>query len=95
MKTYKIIKPIPSGRKKFSIVESDIPGTLGGTTSSGTLYGRLDCPSALGWLAKGQYADSRVFFHSEDDAVASGFRPCARCLPDAYKRWKEATSPAN
>lgn len=52
------------------------------------IYGRLDCPSALRWLALGHYAQHRVFFADEAAAVAAGFRPCARCLPAAYARWR-------
>lgn len=87
--TYKIAKPIPRGRSKFTIVESEKPGTLGGTRS-GKLYGRLDCPSALKWIAKGHYIKSRVFFHNEEDAIACGFRPCSVCLPEKYDAWKQA-----
>jgi methylphosphotriester-DNA--protein-cysteine methyltransferase len=30
----------------------------------------------------------RVFFADEATAVATGFRPCANCLPDRYREWK-------
>lgn len=66
---------------------SPIPGTLGGHRRT-KVYGRLDCPTALRHLAKGQYADHRVFFADQATAVAAGYRPCASCLPDAYRRWK-------
>ena len=36
-------------------------------------YGRLDCA---------------VFFADEETALAAGYRPCARCLPDRYATWK-------
>ena len=52
------------------------------------IYGRLDCPSALRALAKGGYAANRVFFADEATAVAAGYRPCAKCLPAEYVRWK-------
>jgi hypothetical protein len=42
--------------------------------------GRLDCPSALKWIAKGHYVKHRVFF-AEAAAVAAGYKPCQRCLP--------------
>ncbi len=64
------------------------PGTLGGHRGSG-IYGRLDCPSALRAIARGApYPRHRVFFADEATAVAAGFRPCARCLPAAYRAWK-------
>lgn len=54
------------------------------------IYGRLDCPSALRAIAngKGTYEQQRVFFRSEEEAIAQGFRPCAICLPTAYLVWK-------
>jgi AraC family transcriptional regulator of adaptative response / DNA-3-methyladenine glycosylase II len=53
-------------------------------------YGRLDCPAALSWIAKGKYVPHRVFFSDEATAIAAGYRPCARCLPDRYAVWKTA-----
>ncbi|GAA2077060.1 Ada metal-binding domain-containing protein [Streptomyces albiaxialis] len=67
---------------------SDVPGTVGGHRGA-RLYGRLDCPSALRALARGQYAAHRVFFRDEATAVAAGYRPCAVCLPVAYARRRE------
>lgn len=68
--------------------ESTIPGLLGGHKKL-KIYGRLDCPSALRFIAKGQYVKYRVFFKDEETAIAAGFRPCARCMPEEYKLWKE------
>jgi methylphosphotriester-DNA--protein-cysteine methyltransferase len=63
---------------------SRTPGKFGGTRN-GKLYGRLDCPSALRALERGSehYVKHRVFFATEADAIAAGYRPCARCLPEA------------
>jgi Metal binding domain of Ada len=69
--------------------ERPTPGTLGGHRRNRG-YGRLDCPSALRWLAKGKYARHRVFFADEATAIAAGYRPCARCLPQRYAVWKAA-----
>jgi methylphosphotriester-DNA--protein-cysteine methyltransferase len=70
---------------------SATPGTLGGHKAT-RIYGRLDCPSALRALANGGYVTHRVFFADEATAVAAGYRPCARCLPERYRDWKERTS---
>lgn len=68
-------------------VLSTAPGTLGGHRRS-RIYGRLDCPSALQAIARGgPYASHRVFFADEATARAAGYRPCARCLPDAHRAW--------
>ena len=66
---------------------SAIPGTLGGHKKL-KIYGRLDCPSANKHLAEGRYAKNRVFFLTEKIAADAGYRPCAKCMPEAYKKWK-------
>ena len=68
---------------------SSTPGTVGGHRLS-KIYGRLDCPSALRAIAGGGYVRHRVFFADVPTAVAAGYRPCAACLPDAYRQWKAA-----
>jgi Metal binding domain of Ada len=68
-------------------VLSATPGTLGGHRRN-RIYGRLDCPGALRWIARGHYVRHRVFFADETTAVAAGYRPCAVCLRDDYRRWK-------
>jgi len=85
------------GKQSYTLVGRDgvpcasaVPGTLGGHRK-GRIYGRLDCPSALRFIAKGHYVKERVFFADEATAVAAGYRPCARCLPERYAAWKEAT----
>lgn len=64
-----------------------IRGTIGGHRGT-RIYGRLDCPSALRAIANGGYVKYRVFFADEDDAVAAGYRPCAVCMPEKYRAWK-------
>ncbi len=66
---------------------SPTPGCLGGHRRA-KIYGRLDCPSALRAIAAGQYVTHRVFFADEPTAVAAGYRPCAVCMTEAYRRWK-------
>jgi hypothetical protein len=73
----------PDGRP----YESRLPGTLGGHRRS-RIYGRLDCRSAARAIARGGYVAHRVFFRTEADAIAAGYRPCAICCPEAYARWK-------
>jgi methylphosphotriester-DNA--protein-cysteine methyltransferase len=69
--------------------KSALPGTLGGHRRT-RIYGRLDCPHALRWLAKGHYAPQRVFFRDEKTANSAGYRACAICMPDAYRAWKRS-----
>ena len=32
--------------------------------------------------------ENRVFFLSEKNAVANGYRPCKHCMKAKYKTWK-------
>lgn len=70
--------------------DSPAPGTSGGNARNprDRIYGRLDCRSARAALAKGGYAEHRVFFADEATAVAAGFRPCGTCLTPAYAAWR-------
>jgi methylphosphotriester-DNA--protein-cysteine methyltransferase len=47
------------------------------------IYGTLNCTSG-----KRMKVQNRVFFRSADEATALGYRPCSRCMRDAYKQWK-------
>jgi hypothetical protein len=47
------------------------------------IYGLLTC-----WSGKKMHAENRVFFGGEAQAIAAGFRPCAHCMPAAYRAWK-------
>lgn len=79
----------PDGRELLSTE----PGKLGGHRRT-RIYGRLDCPSALRAIARGGYVRDRVFFADEETAVAAGYRPCFRCLPERYRAWKVAAAPS-
>ena len=66
---------------------SDVPGQLGGHRKL-KIFGKLDCPSANRFLAKGHYKQHRVFFADQATAEAAGYRPCAKCMPLEYSAWK-------
>ncbi|MCR5553243.1 MAG: metal-binding protein [bacterium] len=83
MKQYKLMGP--DGNFYFS----ESKGQLGGYSGKIKIYGSLDCPSALNWIAKGFYVDKRVFFKDEKNAILAGFRPCAFCQREKYLKWKE------
>jgi methylphosphotriester-DNA--protein-cysteine methyltransferase len=70
--------------------DSPVPGTLGGHRRS-RIYGRLDCPSALAAIRRGgPYAGNRVFFADAASAEAAGYRPCGRCMREAFRAWQGA-----
>lgn len=51
------------------------------------IYGKLTCRAG-----KRMKKINRVFFIAEYDALRAGFRPCAACMPQAYRQWKSARS---
>ena len=67
------------------------PGKFGGHKKL-HIYGRLNCPSALRFLAKSQYKKNRIFFADRETAIAAGFRPCSVCLKEEYSEWKSNNS---
>jgi hypothetical protein len=71
-------------------VPSLVPGELGGYRPK-KIYGRLDCWAAIAQLPN--YAKSRVFFFDEHNAIAAGYRPCAKCMPERYAKWKKGGIP--
>jgi len=80
-RTYKLIAA------DGATILSATKGALGGHNKL-KIYGRLDCPNALRWIAKGHYVKHRVFFADEATARAAGYRPCGCCMKEAYKEWK-------
>jgi methylated-DNA-[protein]-cysteine S-methyltransferase len=81
--------------KQYTLIGADnvafasaTAGTLGGHRTD-RIYGTLGCPGAARAIARGGYVANRVFFADEPTAIAAGYRPCATCLSDAYRTWKE------
>lgn len=86
---------IASAKKLYALVGKDgksylspVKGLLGGNKAL-KIYGKLDCTSALSWITKGKYIKNRVFFSDEQTAILAGYRPCAKCMPQEYKMWKQ------
>lgn len=69
MRIYKVWK---DGR----IIETLTPGLYAGITTM-KIFGRLTCKS--GMRAKKEH---RVFFHTWEDAISAGYRPCKNCKPE-------------
>ena len=74
-------------------IESETPGTLGGNAKA-KIYGRLDCAAANRALSAG-YAQHRVFFANEENAIQAGYRPCGSCLRKRYAEWKAGPDESN
>jgi len=54
-----------------------------GGNSKLKIYGALSCKSG-----KKMKRENRVFFSSEKEAIANGFRPCGHCMKQKYQKWK-------
>lgn len=82
--------------KEYRLINSEgieyISNTKGlyGGHSKLKIYGRLDCPSALRFIAKGHYVQHRVFFADQATAIKAGYRPCAVCMKEEYNEWKKS-----
>jgi methylphosphotriester-DNA--protein-cysteine methyltransferase len=63
--------------KDGEFIQSLIPGVYAGW-STGKIFGRLDCKSGMRMKK-----ENRVFFHTLEDAVNEGYRPCKKCRPIA------------
>jgi len=61
--------------KEGKIIQSDIPGKYAGHRGL-KIFGRLDCHSG-----KRMKRENRVFFHTMEDAIIQGYRPCKNCRP--------------
>ena len=73
--------------------ESAVPGQLGGN-SKAKIYGMFDCFAANAALTKG-YAQHRVFFLNEEEAIGAGYRPCGRCMRERYLERKAGGVPGS
>lgn len=47
------------------------------------IYGKLTCRSG-----KRMKTENRIFFSSEAEAQAAGYRPCGHCMRQKYQDWK-------
>ena len=62
--------------------ESDVPGAYAGhnsTRKDRRVFGTLTCS-----VGKLMNKENRVFFHSLEDALSAGFRPCKLCKPMSH-----------
>ncbi|MEK7178830.1 MAG: Ada metal-binding domain-containing protein [Patescibacteria group bacterium] len=51
------------------------------------IFGRLDCASGMRMKK-----ERRVFFHTWDDAITAGYRPCRNCKPTPHDTYPKRTS---
>ena len=62
--------------KNGEFIQSSMSGKYAGYAHE-KIFGRLDCRSGKRMMKK----ENRVFFHSLEDAVREGYRPCKNCRP--------------
>jgi methylphosphotriester-DNA--protein-cysteine methyltransferase len=58
-------------------------GVVLGGNKTLKIYGQLNCGSG-----KRMKMTNGVFFGSEDEARAHGYRPCGHCMRSKYQKWK-------
>jgi methylphosphotriester-DNA--protein-cysteine methyltransferase len=76
IKLYKILKD-------NKIILSPQKGTYAGWRP-GKIFGTLDCKSGMRMKK-----ENRVFFHSLEDAIYQGYRPCKKCKPISDKEYED------
>ena len=72
----------------------DLPNVLSGNKQT-KVFGKGSCSSTNGHLIVNKDDSKRILFENEKAALSSGFRPCAKCLPEVYKEWKKRKEPKN
>ncbi len=72
-----------SGKAKLHQLIRQKKLVLGGNRKL-KIYGELRCSSG-----KRMLRENRMFFRSEEEAIAAGFRPCGHCMKDRYRQWKQ------
>jgi hypothetical protein len=72
-----------TSRKLKALIDTGLV-TLGGNKNL-KIYGTLTCRSG-----KRMKVENRVFFSSELEAVANGYRPCGHCMKKEYQDWKNS-----
>lgn len=70
--------------KEGKIIESEIPGKYAGCKTTG-IFGNVHNACTYGYNMN---HNSRVFFHSLEDAVKEGYRPCKICRPISEEEFK-------
>ena len=60
-------------------------GIIFGGNGKLKIYGMLNCKSG-----QRMKKENRVFFFSEQEATAIGFRPCGHCMNKEYKKYRQA-----
>ena len=73
---------LPSG---ISVL--DLPKTLCGNRKT-KIYGTAVCSATNGHSILDNGSSSRVILKSEKEAQELGLRPCAKCKPEEYAKWK-------
>ena len=66
----------------------DLPNKFSGNKRT-KVFGKASCSATNGHLILNKNAKDRQIFDNADEAEALGFRPCAKCMNEAYIKWKQ------
>ncbi len=68
----------------------DLPNVYSGNKRT-KIYGKASCSATEGHLILKKDEKDRKLFDNPDEAESLGFRPCSKCMPEAYSKWKQKT----
>ena len=69
----------------------DLPNTFSGNKRT-KVFGIASCSASNGHQI---LEPDGLIFDNVDEAISLGFRPCARCMPTEYAKWKQASNESN
>lgn len=72
----------------------DLPNIYSGNRRT-KVFGKASCSATNGHLILEQDGTGRQLFENAVEAIALSFRPCARCMPVEYAKWKHALTENN
>lgn len=73
---------VAARRKQFRLLVREGKIKFGGNKLL-KIYGALSCISG-----RRIHIANRVFFETEEEAIAFGYRPCGHCMKQRYSGWK-------
>lgn len=66
----------------------DLPDTFCGNKKT-KVYGVATCRATEGHQIVNNNAPNRIIFEDSEEAEKLGYRPCKRCMPEAYIKWQK------
>ncbi len=68
----------------------DLPKTICGNKRT-KIFGKATCSATNGHLVLNSTLSDSMVFESKEEAISLGYRPCARCMPKDYAKWRASS----